>query len=221
MTHHIKEISRLRESANFLGYEFLTWCFLLLDQDDAREQVAQITKDLVYKTEVQVVLGNKLVTCLLHHREQKTSVTSQLLEASHEVFASLRNGHVLESLALNIALAEINVNINLHAADFAITQAKIKNNYQSESLTDDEDSLSEYDKNQEEVFLRMAALDDAERVINGLFEYWLTMRTNARDYEHELTRMRTQVEHRLGSYLARATSEHSGGQKPNETGALG
>lgn len=203
MSDHSKNIARLRENSNFLGFEFLSWLFLLLDHDNSQEQVSQITKGLVFKTEVQVVLGNKLVTCLFTHREQKTSVASPLLEASHEVFASLRNGHLVESLAINIALAEITLNLTLHANDFAFTQVKIKNNYQSESLSDDEEALSEQDKNQEEVFLRLAAIDDAERVINGLYEHWVRLRMNSRDQALEMARMRQQIEERLGSYISK------------------
>jgi len=204
MMEHSKNIARLRENSNFLGFEFLSWLFLLLDHDNAQERVSQITKGLVYKTEVQVVLGNKLVTCLLTHREQKTSVASPLLEASHEVFASLRNGHLVESLAVNVALAEITIGLTLHASDFAFTQVKIKNNYESESLSEDEEALSEQDKNQEEVFLRLAAIDDAERVINGLYEHWVKQRMNSRDQAREVAGMREQIEKRLGSYIAKS-----------------
>jgi hypothetical protein len=208
MSDHVKNIARLRDQSNFLGFEFLSWLFLLLDHEKSQEQVSQITKDIVFKTDVQVVLGNKLVTCLFTHREQKTSVASPLLEASHEVFASLRNGHLVESLALNIALAEITIGLTLHATDFAFTQVKIKNNYQSESLTDDEELLSEQDKNQEEIFLRCAALEDAERVINGLYEHWIRLRMNSRDQAREIARMRHQIEERLGSYIAKAGTRH-------------
>lgn len=203
MSDHSKNIARLRENSNFLGFEFLSWLFLLLDHDNSQEQISQITKGLVFKTDVQVVLGNKLVTCLFTHREQKTSVASPLLEASHEVFASLRGGHLVESLAINIALAEISLNLTLHANDFAFTQVKIKNNYQSDSLSDDEEALSEHDKNQEEVFLRLAAVEDAERVINGLFEHWLRIRMNSREQARELARMREQIEARLGTYISK------------------
>lgn len=206
MSDHIKNIARLRENSNFLGFEFLSWLFLLLDQDNAQEQVSQITKGLVFKTDVQVVLGNKLVTCLLTHREQKTSVASPLLEASHEVFASLRNGHLVESLAINIALAEITIGMTLHANDFAFTQVKIKNNYESESLSDEEE-LSEQDKNQEEIFLRLAAVEDAECVINGLYEHWVKLRMNSRDQAREIARMREQIEKRLGAYIAKSDAQ--------------
>ena len=210
MSEHSKNIARLRENSNFLGFEFLSWLFLLLDHDNSQEQVSQITKGLVFKTEAQVVLGNKLVTCLFTHREQKTSVTSPLLEASHEVFASLRNGHVVESLAINIILAEISIGLTLHASDFALTQVKIKNNYQSESLSEDEENLSEHDKNQEEVFLRLAAVDDVERVINGLYEHWIKLRMNSQEQALELVRMRQQIEERLGSYIAKGINKNQG-----------
>lgn len=207
MENHIKDIARLRDSKNFLGFEFLSWLFLLLEHEDASKQIEHISKDLVYKTQVQVVLGNKLVSCILAHREQKTSVASPLLETSDEIFASLRSGQVVEMLAISVSLSEIVINITLHATDFALTQIKIKNNYESETLLEDEESLSEQDKNQEEVFLRLAALDDVERVLNGIFEYWLRLRLNPRDYAEELKRMRHQIEARLGNYAKRAADE--------------
>ena len=84
---------------------------------------------------------------------------------------------------------------------------KIKNNYQSESLADDEEALSEQDKNQEEVFLRLAAVEDAERVINGLYEHWIRIRLNTRQQALELARMRQQIEQRLGSYITKNDSK--------------
>jgi hypothetical protein len=203
MSDTIKNIARLRESANFLGYEFLSWLFLMLDHDDANNELSKITKDLVFKTEVKVVLGNKLVTCLFTHREQKTSVVNPVLEASNEIFASLRNGHVIESLVISIGLAEISIALTLHAVDFALTQVKIKNNYDNDALSDGEEALSEQDKNQEEIFLRLAAVEDTEAVVNGLFEHWLALRLDSSRYQKELMRMRGQIDQRLGTYITK------------------
>lgn len=202
MEGQLKEIMRLRDNANFLGYEFLTWCFLLLDRDDREEKVQQITKGVLFKEEVSIVLGKRLVTCLLQLKEQKTSVSSPVLEASHEAFASIRNGHVVESLALTINFSSLSVALNLHAQDFSITQAQIKSNYGKDALSEDEKALEEKEQNREEIFLRMAALDDAERVLNALYEHFLCLRIDDKAFKRELMLMQKQVEGRLGSYLA-------------------
>lgn len=199
---HHKEILRLRESTSFIGYEFLTWVFLLLDRDDREEQIAAITKGVLFKEEANIVLGQRLVTCLLNQKEQKTSVKSPILEASHEAFASIRNGHMVESLSIVIGISEISISLNLHAQDFAITQAQIKSNYGKDALTDGEEALDEKDQNHEEIFLRAAALDDAERVIQALYERFLALRLNESIFSSELALMRQQVDKRLGGYLA-------------------
>lgn len=202
MNDHTKEIVRLRERANLLGCEFLTWSFLLLDRDDAEIQIKGITKDVLFKQEAHIALGKRLVTCMPQVKEQKTSVNSPILEASHEAFASIRNGHMIESLAISIQMASLSVVLNLHAQDFAITQAQIKSDYGKETLSEDEKSLDEHEQNREEIFLRLAAIDDAERVLNALFEHFLSLRLNEQTYKRELAMMRAQVDKRLGSYLA-------------------
>lgn len=193
-----KDAVRLREQASFLGYEFLTWVFLLLDRD-AKEELSLLTKDLLHKTEVSLSLGARMTTCLLNHKEQKTSVASPILEDSHEVFASLKNGHQVESLALNLGFGEIGVLVMLNATDFSLTQVKIKNNFDSESLSEEEHSLSEDERNREEIFLRMAAIDDVEKVIDALYRHYLQLKTSS--FSLVLDQMRNQIENRLGHYL--------------------
>lgn len=207
MTDFAKEIMRLRDNAGFLGYEFLTWCFLLLDRDDALEQMHEIAKNVVPNQKPELVLGQRMVTCLLNHKDQKTSLKTPLLEASYEAFASIRNGHLIESLALELVLSDLRVSFCLHAQDFALTQVQIKSNFDEESLTDNEDSLNELDKNREEIFLRVAALDDTESVINALYEHFLGLRLNEESCMKEIVSMRKQVDKRLGSYLSQTSTK--------------
>jgi len=206
MTEHHKEILKLRERMSFLGYEFLTWCFLLLDRDDAKAHIKVITNNKLFKEEPHIVLGKRLVTCLPELKEQKTSVISPILEASHEAFASIRNGHMIETLSLTIKFSSLSVAFNLHAQDFAFTQAQLKSDFGKDSLLENEQSLDEKDKNREEIFLRMAALDDTERVIDAVFQYFLKLRLNEKAYKYELSLMRDQVDKRLGGYLAQPRS---------------
>lgn len=198
---NINDAARLREQASFLGYEFLTWLFLLLDKDDGKEELSVITKDLIHKTEVSLVLGERLTTCLLNHKEQKTSIRSPLLEESHEVFASLKNGHQVESLAIGISMAEISVFAMLHAHDFSLTQVKIKSNFDSESLSEDEHSLGEDERNREEIFLRMAAIDDAERIIDALYSHFMKLKASSHGFAKVIDQMKLQIEERLNHYL--------------------
>lgn len=210
MNNDFKDMLRLREQLGFLGYEFLTWTFLLLDRDTAKEDIASITKDVLFKDEASLVLGTKLVTCSLINKEQKTSVACPILEDSHEVFASLRNGHLIESLSLGISFGGVIVECSLHAQDFAITGLKIKSAYEAESLTDDENDLDESEKNREELFLRMAAVSDAEKIIDALFNNFLMARMNDKSFSTVVKQMRQQIEDRLGNYL-KDTSAHGEG----------
>lgn len=201
-----KEVVRLSEQANFLGYEFLTWLFLLLDSDD-QEEIQSITKDLLHKTEVNIVLGERMNTCLLSQKAQKTSIASPLLQESHEVFASLKNGHQVESLALGVSFGEIIVFVSIHAHDFSLTQVKIKNNFDAESLSDDEHSLDEDERMREEIFLRMAAIDDVEKVIDALYGHYLKLKTAS--FSKVIEQMKRQIELRLGHYLKMDRSQAS------------
>ncbi len=195
------ELARIREQVDFLGYEFLSWLFLFLDHEKSQAELVEITDSLIHNTKVSVVLGERLVTCLFAHKEQKTSVVSPILESSHEVFASIKNGHLIESLSIMVTLGEIKVSLMLHAQDFAFTQVKIKNNFDEDSLTDQNEELDEGDMTREEIFLRTNALKDVERVVDALFSHFIDERFHHKNYKECLISMRMQVENRLGSYL--------------------
>ena len=185
----------------FLGYEFLTWFFLLLDREEAGVDVQKILASKAKYANCQVVLGSKLVTCLLNHREQKTSVASPLLEDSHEIFASLRNGHVVESLAISIKFDEISVGLLIHADDFALTQVKISSNFENQSFAQEENTLSEAELVREEIFLRMAAVDDVGEIIDILYHHFLNIRLVPKNFANDVHFMRNQIEKRLSNYL--------------------
>lgn len=202
-----KELMHLREQLSFLGYEFLSWTFLLLDRDTAKEDVAAITKNILRNEDPSLSLGTKLVTTSLINREQKTSVACPILEESHEVFASLRNGHVIESLSLSMSFGGVVVECTLMAQDFALTGVKIKNAYDAEPMSAKDEDLSEEDAIREDVFLRMAAVRDAEKIIDGLFSHFVTLRVDS-SYANVVRAMREQVDLRLGNYL----KKRDGGQ---------
>jgi hypothetical protein len=200
MTNHLRENMQIREQKSFLGYEFLTWLFLLLDSDNAKNKVLEITQNLLFKIDVSMVLGSRVTTCLFDNKEQKTSVACPILESSYEVFASLKNGHLIESLALIISFDELKISLMLHAQDFALTQVKIKNNFDNESLTEQED-LSEAEKISEEIFLRISTLSDAEKIVDAFNEYFLRLRLDHEAYFSQLKNMREQVENRLAHHF--------------------
>jgi hypothetical protein len=214
MLNHIKEIGRLRDNASFLAYEYLTWLFLVLDREDAQERVSAISQDQVFKEDIKIALGTRLVTCLFNHKEQKTSVTSPLLEESHEIFASLRNGHLVEAMTINVGFSEYSINVQLNATDFALTAVKLKNNYEdNEFVGEEEESLSEQDKTREAVFLRMGALGDLEKVLDAFFHEFLRIRTTT--FAQELSTMRKQVEDRLERCLVKAPPRLSENEPSN------
>ena len=175
MVNTFNENAKVREQANFLGYEFLTWLLLLVDSDSSAELVSY-TRNIIPKIDVSMVLGQRVITSLLSHKEQKTSITCPILESSHEVFASLRNGHLVEALSLVVSLGELSVSFMIHAVDFSFTQVKIKNNFQSEILPHQDDGLNEADILQEEIFLRMNTLGELELVIDRLYTRFLEER---------------------------------------------
>jgi hypothetical protein len=218
MTNPQGDSIKFREQTSFLGYEFLTWVLLLLERRDSHEDVKRIVGKLLFKTEVGLILGNRLVTCLLNHKEQKTTINCSIMEDSHEVYASLKNGHVVEGLSLTMSLGETKVSFMLHAGDFAITQVKITNNFEKDSLHDDE-GLTEEDSLHEEIFLRSAALGDLERVVDALYEHFLSLRVDGKKYATELATMREQVTLRLGDYLRQSTQESSRSDLFNNDGA--
>lgn len=202
----IKLITELREQKNFLGYEFLTWLFLLLDADDGGERVLSILKGTLPKTDVNVSLGTSVITSLIEHREQRTTIKSPVVEANHEVFASLKNGHLMESIALSVSMSEITVTFMLDARDFSFAQVKITSNFVDEAWSVDHD-LNQEDRLREEIFLRMATIEDVELVIDTLFRAFFDVRMNQARYHESIEQMRDQVKKRINSYLLH-TDQH-------------
>lgn len=204
MTISIKELARLREQTGFLGYEFLTWLFLLLDREDAKEKLAAIIKP-VMKSDVAVLLGTRLVLGFLNNPQQKIAIESPILEGSHEVFASLKNGHVIEALSLSIGFDTMSVSFMMQAQDFSLSQIKIKNTFLEVSLEPDNEGLSEEDKTREDFFLRMAVLANLECLMDAFFNHFLLLRIDMR-YGAELLEMRRHIENRLHQFLEQSSA---------------
>lgn len=192
MNERIKLIARLREEANFLGYEFLTWLFLYVDHEEAKDNFTTMFGDDSY-----IILGQRLVTCLLNHKEQKTTIISPILEDSHEVFASFKNGHLVEVLSLSVSQGDVRVDVTLHAQDFAFTQVKIKDNFDNDNLVDEDGGLSEEDQLREDVFLRIKAIENVEAIIDKLYAHYCSLRLDKAMFSTSLEHMRAQIDKRL------------------------
>lgn len=204
MTKTHGDIIKFREQAAFLGYEFLTWLLLTTEDQEHDQDVAK----LFPKQNANLYVGGRVVTCLLTHKEQKNTIVCPSLKHSHEIYASLKNGHVVEALSLLLSFEDRTVNFLLHAADGAFTQVKITNNFDQSSLTEDE-GLSEEDQIQEEIFLRDSALSDIELVIEKLYQQFLHHRFDSQGYRSYQQLMRERIESRLAQHIQGALSKVS------------
>lgn len=204
MTKTHGDIIKFREQAAFLGYEYLTWLFLSTEDQEHDQDVS----NLFLKQNAKLYVGGRVVTCLLTHKEQKNTIVCPSLKHSHEIYASLKNGHVIEALSLLLAFEDRTINFLLHASDGAYTQVKITNNFENASLADDE-GLSEEDHMQEEIFLRNSALSDIELVIEKLYQQFLKHRLDAQGYKNYQHRMRQKIESRLAQHIHGNSSQGS------------
>jgi hypothetical protein len=192
-----KRWADLKDKIDFLGYEFLTWLFLSLGRPQSYSEINLMLKANPRQPDVEVDLGSRIVTTLLNHREQKTTVASPLLLDSHEVYASIRNGHAVETLALVIRLSDTVVSFTLNAADFSFTQMKIKNNFEEEAQGQEEEGLTEQDQSREAIFLRMAATSQVETIVDAMFATFVKRRLAESAYTDEIIQMKSHVELRL------------------------
>lgn len=199
------DMIKFREHTSFLGYEFLSWVLIKIAHEPAILET--IIGKHFFKTDARLTLGNRLTTCLLNHKEQKTTISCPIMEESHEVYASLKNGHVIEALSLVLSLDEMKINCMVHAQDAAITQVKIQNNFDENSYAED-DGLTEEDQAREDVFLRAKALFDLEKVVDALYEHFLAVRVDAKQYVTTHNEMRALVEKRLADYLHKGQGQN-------------
>lgn len=181
----------LKEQLDFLGYEFLTWTFLLIAKtpDEAVALLSSTQKD------IEVSLGSKIITTRLNHKEQKTSVVTPLLHESQEVFASIRNGHVVETMSFVMRNDETIYSWIVNAHDFSITQVKIKNNFDDDAQANNEqeEGLSFEDQVREQLFLRTKSLDVIDGIVDTLFSQFMKRRLQQSDYLSEMASMRAHV----------------------------
>ncbi|OPZ23158.1 MAG: hypothetical protein BWZ03_00625 [bacterium ADurb.BinA186] len=108
-------------------------------------------------------------------------------------------------MAITIGFSDYSINLQLNATDFALTQIKLKNNY--EDSDGEQEELSEQEKMRETIFLRMSAMKDMEKVLDALFAEFLTIRLSS--YAEEIKRMRQHVDERLEKCLGPGRREEA------------
>jgi hypothetical protein len=185
----IKAIARMRESAPFLGYDFLTWLFCKVQAKTLSPLLQEIALRFGLGS-LELHLGKRINSCLFDRPDYKTSVHNPTMEESREVIQSLLNGHVIESLSLEVYFSANLVSVVLNARDSSFSQLKIQADYEKNSL---DDGLEEKDALHEDIFLRLSMVQALENVYDALFLEFFRLRAEASRFKEEEEALRLKL----------------------------
>lgn len=171
------EISRSRLS--FLGPEFLTWLYFHLDMQGGSAQLSiadtQSGKGL---TSAEIIVGNRVTIKHLALKEMCVTVASPMLDDSGEVLQAVQSGGLIYVLALQAHVEDRKYDFTLNANDGALSQVKIH-----EAFSEEQDEYVEGEKEgavklseEETFFLRIAAIEELEAIVDGIYEQFLQAR---------------------------------------------
>jgi hypothetical protein len=168
----------------FLGPEFLTWLYYFLETREWAVPIAELGNELQSRfsnPEALFAPGQKVQLKAADGSNTKVALSGTGLDGSGELHQAIRRGAFIETLGLMMALDGQVYSCIINGADGSLSGVKLPN-LLADGETDEENSPAARSGRRislpvdEVVFLRAAALDDIEKVLDGLFSIFLTRR---------------------------------------------
>lgn len=169
----------------FLGPEFLTWLYFHIDQVGGEIPLHELVGGKVDQLQVlRIAIGKRIALKPLTSDDVRVSISSPMLDDSGEVLQAIRAGAYVDTLSLDLVVAERIHSLTLNSADGSLSNAKTRQLFE---LNDhDEDELRDPNEPQpsakpkwndeESILIRMSNLDEIEDILGGLFSRFLTRR---------------------------------------------
>ena len=139
----------------------------------------------------------------------KVALTGTGLDGSGELHQAIRRGAFIETLGLMMALDGQVYSCIINGADGSLSGVKLPN-LLADGETDEESAPASRGGRRinlpvdEVIFLRAAALDDIEKVLDGLFSIFLTRRLAQAFIKEDLGRIRNTVQNSLSFWAKKA-----------------
>jgi hypothetical protein len=190
------DVQKGPSTKNFLGAEFLTWLYFHLEEENyevATEAILPGRGDLGETLHFRI--GRKLNLAETDPEGLRVTLAGPQLDESGEILQAIRGGAFVASLGLEVSFLDRVILATLKAEDGSIREVKI-----TDVAPPEEDEMAEESARarqrlgaEEALFLRMAALDELEDVVDGLFRRFLTRRLARAFLTEDLGRIRRSI----------------------------
>ena len=157
-------LSELLEQKIFLGQEFLTWLWFLLETDGGAE-----VKDLGW---VELTLGERLVLGPAMGADGSRVTVSGAEGSLAEAREALRQGKLVEAMRVGLEIHGEEYALNLEAAELLVKSLKLPT---TAAPSEDPDGLEGL------VLERVALLENTLKATDGLLRLFLTQRLHPED----------------------------------------
>ena len=171
----------------FIGPEFLTWLYFYLEEEGFELTVGE---DVVL-----FAIGKRTVLTTLDEQGARVALTGPDLDDSGELITAVRRGAFIDMLSLQLAISERVYEVSL-TADGGFT-VKVP-----DLSSDGEDEAPKRIDPIDMLDLRLMVLDDVERVIDDLFQRFVTRRLARAWHTEDLSAIRRVIATRLKRMVA-------------------
>lgn len=191
---------------SFLGPEFVTWLFFHLEGEgwmlDLPEAMGAGRKE---GSTVAFAVGEKAQLRTLDKTGARVTLAGPDLDDSGELLQAVRRGAFLETLELQVAISERVYTFTLRAADGGISSVKLPELPPMDSEEDPGADPTERKTRRPRVddllTLRMACLEEVERIVDALFARFVTRRLARAWHTEDISAMRKKVASGLAARL--------------------
>ncbi len=200
-------MSHARSELAFLGPEFLTWLYFHLENIGGEIPIDELFgREKASHEIIRIGIGKRLSLKAMHGGDARMAVSGSMLDDSGEVLQAVRSGSYIDSVVLDILVAERIYNLTLNAADGSISQVKMRFTFDEKSdghefVAEEEESTSAGGKesmdDETTIMIRMSSLDEVEDIVDALFQRFLSRRLGQAFMSQEVNPIRTKVAENL------------------------
>lgn len=182
------------QDKTFLGQEFLTWLYFFLDESDYEVDLPGAFEKGIgpQQDRVAFAIGKKTVLTSLDASGVRVALSGPDLDDCGEVLQALRRGALVDTLELQMALDERVYTVTLRGQDGQMSSVRFFEGMIKEGEGDAGDVLD----------VRLAALDEIDAVIDGLFGRFVTRRLAQAWEKEDIMRMKKKVAAGLAAKLS-------------------